>query len=326
MSVKLSAWIWDGCAAHGVGGTRLLVMARLADFSSDEGICWPSIQTIARQIGAGESTVRTAIRSLEQDGWLVTTQRRRGNRNDSNMYQLSVEKLRSAALFQPPEFDPSKSDPSKTDASDSDPSDSDPSESSKKPGFHPPESGGDPSVTTDPSLQITTSPKSAISDGELSTGDDQPEGEEAGEEKKYPDAAVVSGTRWGTAEDLTCATWIFARIKKLYERAAESDGELSLPKEPNWASWANDIRLMRTVDGHTHRQICKLFERVQCDSFWCRNVLSPGKLREKWVDLMLRLAPGDLTEKTGVLRASYDDDYYKNEDPDAYRGFRVANK
>lgn len=43
MSVKLSAWIWDGCAANGVGGTRLLVMARLADFSSDEGICWPSI-------------------------------------------------------------------------------------------------------------------------------------------------------------------------------------------------------------------------------------------------------------------------------------------
>ena len=31
-----------------------------ADFSNDEGCCWPSTATISRQIGAGESTVRTA--------------------------------------------------------------------------------------------------------------------------------------------------------------------------------------------------------------------------------------------------------------------------
>ncbi|MEK9011516.1 gpW family head-tail joining protein [Escherichia coli] len=55
-------------------------MARLADFSNDEGVCWPSIETIARQIGAGMSTVRTAIARLEAEGWLTRKARRQGKR------------------------------------------------------------------------------------------------------------------------------------------------------------------------------------------------------------------------------------------------------
>lgn len=69
MSVKLSSYVWDGCAAAGMKLSSVAIMARLADFSSDEGVCWPSIETIARQIGAGASTVRTAIAKLETDGW-----------------------------------------------------------------------------------------------------------------------------------------------------------------------------------------------------------------------------------------------------------------
>ena len=37
MSVKLSAYVWDGCAASGMKITSVAIMARLADFSSDEG-------------------------------------------------------------------------------------------------------------------------------------------------------------------------------------------------------------------------------------------------------------------------------------------------
>lgn len=36
-------------------------------------------------------------------------------------------------------------------------------------------------------------------------------------------------------------------------------------------------------DGRTHKQICSLFKRANKDSFWCKNVLSPSKLREKWM-------------------------------------------
>ena len=88
MSTKLTGYVWDGCAASGMKLSSVAIMARLADFSNDEGVCWPSIETIARQIGAGMSTVRTAIARLEAEGWLTRKARRQGNRNASNVYQL----------------------------------------------------------------------------------------------------------------------------------------------------------------------------------------------------------------------------------------------
>ena len=148
MSTKLQGYVWDVCAAAGMKLTSVAIMARLADYSNDDGVCWPSIETIARQLGAGESTVRTAIGKLEQDGWLSRQQRRKGNRNASNVYQLNVQKLQAAAFSHLSESDTSKSDGSNSDASKSDAS-----KSGKNGGFHPSESGGDPSVnsTTDPS-------------------------------------------------------------------------------------------------------------------------------------------------------------------------------
>ncbi|HHS3623490.1 TPA: helix-turn-helix domain-containing protein, partial [Proteus mirabilis] len=165
MSVKLSSYVWDGCAHAGLKLTSVAIMARLADFSNDEGICWPSVVTIARQIGAGESTVRTAIKQLEKEGWLTSEKRRKGNRNASNIYQLNVEKLYQSAkkaLSQP-----TKSDVSKPDASGSDPSkfvasNSVPSKSSKNRDFDPPAPEGDPSVTSkyDPSINHSSSQNS----------------------------------------------------------------------------------------------------------------------------------------------------------------------
>ncbi|QLU71549.1 conserved phage C-terminal domain-containing protein [Enterobacter roggenkampii] len=148
MSTKLTGYVWDACAASGMKLSSVAIMARLADFSSDEGVSWPSIATIARQIGAGESTVRTAISQLEKDGWLTRQQRRKGNRNASNVYQLNVTKLRDSAFSHL-----SESEASKYDASKSDPSKFDASKNSNNGSFHPSESGGDPSVksTTDPS-------------------------------------------------------------------------------------------------------------------------------------------------------------------------------
>ncbi|MDF3686092.1 conserved phage C-terminal domain-containing protein, partial [Enterobacter hormaechei] len=153
--------------------SSVAIMARLADFSSDEGVSWPSIATIARQIGAGESTVRTAISQLEKDGWLTRQQRRKGNRNASNVYQLNVSKLQAAAFSHL-----SESDASKSDASKSDPSKFDASKNSNNGSFHPSESGGDPSVksTTDPSdkkpnCQVASQPDTAcVNQVDLITG------------------------------------------------------------------------------------------------------------------------------------------------------------
>ncbi|EOJ2909002.1 helix-turn-helix domain-containing protein [Klebsiella pneumoniae] len=169
MSSKIQGYVWDACAVSGIKGTRLMVMVRLADYSSDEGTCYPGVKTISRQIGAGESTIRTALSELEAEGWLRRENRRNGNRNTSNMYHLNVEKLEEIALqqrtlirleriknnrFDPPESDASDFEQSESDASKMrgssalDPSESgknnrfDPSESGKNNRFDPSESGG----------------------------------------------------------------------------------------------------------------------------------------------------------------------------------------
>ncbi|WP_421692610.1 replication protein [Xenorhabdus bovienii] len=92
--------------------------------------------------------------------------------------------------------------------------------------------------------------------------------------KVNPDAAVSSpkGDKWGDADDLKAAEWIFQKVQVAKPNA----------KEPNWATWANDIRLMRQSDNRTHATICRLFKWANQDSFWYCNILSPAKLREKW--------------------------------------------
>jgi hypothetical protein len=94
VSVKLSAYVWDGCAAAGIKGNKLLIMLRLADYASDEGIAYPSVATIARR---RRSTVITLIGELVKDGWLTKKERRLGQRSTRNLYTLNVAKLRQAA-------------------------------------------------------------------------------------------------------------------------------------------------------------------------------------------------------------------------------------
>lgn len=95
-----------------------------------------------------------------------------------------------------------------------------------------------------------------------------------------PDAAVSSpkGNQWGTADDLKAAQWIYGKVQIVCPTA----------QEPTWHSWANDIRLMRQVDGRTHEEICRLFRWANKDPFWCSNVLCPAKLREKWPTLAIQ--------------------------------------
>ncbi len=301
MSTKLTGYVWDACASSGMKLSSVAIMARLADFSNDEGVCWPSIATISRQIGAGESTVRTAITTLEKEGWLTRTQRRNGNRNASNVYQLNVSKLQKAAFSHL-----SKTDPSKFEAS----------ESTKKTSFDPSESGGDPSVksTTDPSDINPSCPDAS-----------QPDEQGSADEflSRHPDAVVYSAAKrqWGSQDDLTCAEFIWGKIISMYELAAESDGEVVRPKEPNWTAWANEVRLMVMQDGRTHKQICSLFKRANKDSFWCKNVLSPSKLREKWDELSLKLsAPlNSSRQEASISRASFDEVDYSLPENSGFR-------
>ncbi|WP_439954787.1 replication protein [Citrobacter cronae] len=93
-----------------------------------------------------------------------------------------------------------------------------------------------------------------------------------------PDAAIQSGAKWGTSEDLRCAEWLFAVVQSISPSA----------KKPNYAGWANDIRLMRERDNRTHKEIAALFRWACDDDFWKGNVLCPSTLREKWTQLDIK--------------------------------------
>lgn len=303
MSSKLHGLVWEGCAHAGLELSRVAVMARLADYSNDEGLSWPAIETIKRQIGVkSKNTVSAAINELEQGGWLVKKERKSGGRNLSNLYQINVEKVEAAAAAareaykskkrgarnNPPNINPPTVDPSINDGLTVDPSNFDPpTVEGSTIDKNSPVKGSiidpDPSVNTDPSDKRSSCPDASQPDDEMPDDDFM---------KRHPDAAVYSAKKrqWGSHDDLTCAQWIWKKIASLYERAAETDGELVRPKEPNWTAWANEIRLMRVQDDRTHKQICELFSRANRDSFWCRNILSPSKLREKWDELSLKLS------------------------------------
>ncbi|WP_404932272.1 hypothetical protein [Morganella morganii] len=106
---------------------------------------------------------------------------------------------------------------------------------------------------------------------------DRPRISKSSPRKAKPEAAVSSpkGDKWGTADDLKAAQWIFQLITRISPSA----------KTPNWSGWANDVRLMREQDGRTHSDICQMFKFANQDNFWKSNILSPAKLREKWTQL-----------------------------------------
>ncbi|EAU6189551.1 helix-turn-helix domain-containing protein [Salmonella enterica] len=142
MSSKILGNVWDACAAHDVKGAKLVIMARLADYSNDDGICYPSVETICRQLGLGESTVRTAIAELESAGWLRRESRRKGNRNTSNLYHLNADRLEALARVEKDKVAALKQQRRANGfhPSDSEPSKSEPSDSGRSNGFHPSDS------------------------------------------------------------------------------------------------------------------------------------------------------------------------------------------
>ncbi|QAX77667.1 GntR family transcriptional regulator [Yersinia hibernica] len=274
MSVKLSSYVWDGCAAAGMKISKVAIMARLADFSNDEGVCWPSVTTISRQIGAGESTVRTALAELETDGWLSKKQRRAGNRNASNVYQLNVSKLRAVAHA-------SESDTSNSDGSKSDASKFDGSESGNNGTFDPPESGGDPSVksTPDPSSIKPTCQPPMATDPEVEITD------QAKDILKHLN--LITGSRYQTSK--SSLENIRARLKEQF-----TVEELKLTVDYLHAKWAADLDMAEYLRPTTLFQPTKFPGYLEGASRWHAHG-RPVRKDGKWVKANGELLTGDTT-------------------------------
>lgn len=284
MSNKLQGLVWDACAPAGLSISQVAIMSRLADYSNDDGISWPSIPRIARQVGAkSPNTVRSALKVLAAGGWLKIQERKAKGRNTSHIYRLNVAKLIKAAAEANAEDTPSNFEASNSEVSKIEASNSEGSNNKAFSAVNPSNFEADPQVTTTPDPQGNKT---------LSPAASQPD--DSSDESflaLHPEAVVFNAKKrkWGGADDLTAAEYIWGKIIRMYEQAAECDGEISRPKEPDMTLWANEIRLMCSADGRTHKQICELFVRANRDTFWCKNILSPSKLREKWDDLTIKL-------------------------------------
>jgi hypothetical protein len=103
-------------------------------------------------------------------------------------------------------------------------------------------------------------------------------------QRKKRDAADVD------PNDEKCARWLFDVLRKTAPDA----------KQPNFTTWANDVRLIRERDERTHKEICELFLFAHKHSFWCTNVLSPKTLRKNWDRLAIVRAKSLEPKPAGV--------------------------
>ena len=86
MSIKIMSMVWDIDLGNPI---RKLVMLKLADNANDHGVCWPSVEGIARQCDCSERSVKAHISELKNMGILDVKRQF----NQSNYYTISVEAL-----------------------------------------------------------------------------------------------------------------------------------------------------------------------------------------------------------------------------------------
>lgn len=99
MSVKVMSYVWDIPLFK---GSDKLVMLCLADHADDRGVCWPSIDTIARKSGISPTTVKSTLKKLETAGWLGKKNQFRKTDTgrlvrSNNQYHLPVMQLKKKA-------------------------------------------------------------------------------------------------------------------------------------------------------------------------------------------------------------------------------------
>jgi hypothetical protein len=65
MSIEVMTYVWKNSPSK---SGRLLVLLALADRATDDGICWPGVNELARKARLGPRQVERALKELEQEG------------------------------------------------------------------------------------------------------------------------------------------------------------------------------------------------------------------------------------------------------------------
>lgn len=95
MSIKLMNLAWESGYAMGVK----FVLVTLCDMASDEGVCYPSVATLARKCSMSERTIQGHINSLENDGALS----RKFRSGTSTVYYIYPRRFCTPAESAPPQ-------------------------------------------------------------------------------------------------------------------------------------------------------------------------------------------------------------------------------
>lgn len=87
--------------------------------------------------------------------------------------------------------------------------------------------------------------------------------------------------------DLRLALRIYNDLKKLNHRFSE----------PKIDRWADDIRMIRQTKKVDHLFIFAVWQWAHNDDFWKLNILSPGKLRKQFDQLVIRKEADEIKKK-----------------------------
>lgn len=92
MSIKIMTKVWD--EFPGGGGSELLAMLALADWSDDAGRCYPGIAAIAKKIRLSRSQTQRVIHGLIDAGFLVVEGNAAGGPpKASRRYRIDLRRL-----------------------------------------------------------------------------------------------------------------------------------------------------------------------------------------------------------------------------------------
>ena len=85
---------FDSIYSAGLPHRAVTVYMYLKDRTNKEGICWPAIRTMAKDLHLSRSTIQRALRELNSTGWISKEPRCRENGSStSNCYRLVRERI-----------------------------------------------------------------------------------------------------------------------------------------------------------------------------------------------------------------------------------------
>lgn len=82
---------FDSIYAADLPHRAVTVYMYLKERANRDGVCWPAVSTMSRELSLSRSTIQRALRELEGTGWLNKEPRWRENgSSSSNLYRILI--------------------------------------------------------------------------------------------------------------------------------------------------------------------------------------------------------------------------------------------